>query len=124
MRITGSSRIATLLLAGVLGAGALGLVAPLSARAADTEGDKKKNEKDLKKAEEDQEKKAEGGEANPLEGNPLEKILELMKNAEERLAEADTGSITQEEQKKIVDALKFGGKAKSALDDLIKKIEE
>jgi hypothetical protein len=95
---------------------------------ADSDDDKKKAEKQLKKAEEEQgKKKDEEKEAPPAldgEENPLPKIVDLMKKVEERLAGTDTGTYTQEEQKKIVEALNLGDKAKSALDDLIKKIEE
>lgn len=97
------------------------------ARAADSDDDKKKAEKGWKKAEERQKKADDAGRADPAAGdeeNPLPKILELMKGVEERLLESDTGKYTQEEQKKIVEALKLGGKAKSGLDDLIKKIED
>ncbi len=57
------------------------------------------------------------------EENPLPKILDLMKEAEARLNDADPGEYTQEDQKKIVEAMKFEDKARAALDDLIKKIE-
>ena len=55
--------------------------------------------------------------------NPLPKILDLMKEAEARLNDADPGEYTQEDQKKIVEAMKFEDKARAALDVLIKKIE-
>jgi hypothetical protein len=57
------------------------------------------------------------------EENPLPKILDLMKEAEARLNDADPGEYTQQDQKKIVEAMKFEDKARAALDDLIKKIE-
>ena len=102
------------------------------------DGDKKKKEKEWKKLEEKQKKggekpgaDGEGPGGEPKEGgldglgeNPLLKILDLMKEVETRLNDTDAGEFTQEDQKKIVEAMKFEDKAKTALDDLIKKIED
>lgn len=77
----------------------------------------------------DQEKKAPdeqgsgGGQEQQKEKNPLPEIVEKMKAVEKRLAEADTGSWTQEEQKRIADALDLEAGAVDALTKLIEEIE-
>lgn len=93
---------------------------------ADQEDDKKKAEREWREAEEGQGKKApgQGGGLPGLGDNPLEKILELMRGVEDRLFEADTGEFTQEEQRKIVEAMRFEDKTSQALEELIRKIEE
>lgn len=96
---------------------------------ADQEDDKKKAEREWREAEEGQGKKK--GEQGPgqggvpgLEDNPLDKILELMKGVEDRLFESDTGDFTQEEQRKVAEAMRFEDKTSQALEELIRKIEE
>jgi hypothetical protein len=98
----------------------------------DREGEEKKAEKELDDAEKKQ-GKAGGQGAQPGPGgagglgemeNPLKKILELMEQVEGRLYDSDTGSFTQQEQKKIVEAMRFEDKTHQALEELIKKIEE
>jgi hypothetical protein len=125
------SLTSTLLLAALLA------FSPRVIRAGDDD-DQKQKEKDWKKLEEQQKKGGEapkgadgqgGGEEtpnpeNPLGDNPLAKILDLMKEAETRLNDTDLDEVTQKEQKKIVEAMKFEDKSKAALDDLIKKIED
>jgi hypothetical protein len=66
-----------------------------------------------------------GAEEQPPEPkkNPLPPIIEQMKDAERRIAESETGRWTQEEQQRIVDALKLEGSAVEALEKLIKEIE-
>lgn len=95
---------------------------------ADQEDDKKKAEREWREAEEGQGKKAEGqqgpGGVPGLEDNPLDKILELMRGVEDRLFESDTGDFTQEEQRKVVEAMRFEDKTSQALEELIRKIEE
>ncbi len=95
---------------------------------ADQEDDKKKAEREWREAEEGQgKKKADGqqpGAIPGLEDNPLDKILELMRGVEDRLFESDTGDFTQEEQRKIVEAMRFEDKTSQALEELIRKIEE
>jgi len=96
---------------------------------ADGKDDEKKAEKEFREAEGEQEKEKQGeGQAppagGPLEDNPLEKILELMNEVENKLFEADTGEFTQEEQKQIVEAMRFEEKTHEALEELIRKIEE
>jgi hypothetical protein len=61
----------------------------------------------------------------PLEKmkNPLPGIVEQMKNVEKRLAETETGSWSQEEQQRIVDALKIEGDVIDALQKLIEEVE-
>lgn len=109
-------------------AGTLGLAGVVRA---DADDDEKKAEKELEEAEGEQkkgQKPGEGAEGQPgaggLEENPLPKILELMKNVEGRLFEADTGDFTQDEQRQIVEAMKFEEKTHEALEELIRKIEE
>lgn len=63
------------------------------------------------------------GEDTP-EANPLPKILDLMKEVEARLNDADPDEVTQADQKKLVEAMKFEDKTRAALDDLIRQIEE
>ncbi len=53
----------------------------------------------------------------------LAKIIDLMKEVESRLGEADAGALTRREQRTIVEALEFEEKTKNALDELIKKLE-
>lgn len=96
---------------------------------ADQEDDKKKAEREWREAEGEQGKKK--GEQGPGQGgvpglgdNPLEKILELMKGVEDRLFESDTGDFTQEEQRKVAEAMRFEDKTSQALEELIRKIEE
>lgn len=96
---------------------------------ADQEDDKKKAEREWREAEEGQGKKAGEGQQAPggipgLEDNPLDKILELMRGVEDRLFESDTGDFTQEEQRRIVEAMRFEDKTSQALEELIRKIEE
>lgn len=96
---------------------------------ADQEDDKKKAEREWREAEEGQGKKAPEGQQGPgavpgLEDNPLDKILELMRGVEDRLFESDTGDFTQEEQRRIVEAMRFEDKTSQALEELIRKIEE
>lgn len=102
---------------------------------ADEQDDEKKAEKEWKEAEEKQKKEGgqKPGEGQPggqpgagggLEENPLPKILELMKQVEGRLFEADTGDFTQDEQRQIIEAMRFEEKSHEALEELIKKIEE
>ena len=55
--------------------------------------------------------------------NPLVKILQLMEKVEDRLYGVDTGKYTQEEQKQIVEALRFEAKTQEALQALIEHIE-
>jgi hypothetical protein len=96
----------------------------------DQEDDKKKADREWREAEGGQKKggqaPGEGG-AGPggaLQDNPLEKILELMRGVEDRLFQSDTGDFTQDEQKKIVEAMRFEDKTSQALEELIRKIEE
>jgi flagellar biosynthesis GTPase FlhF len=100
---------------------------------ADRDDDEKKAKEEWKEAEGKQDEKkgqkpGEGAQGQPgaggLEENPLPKILELMKQVEGRLFEADTGDFTQDEQKQIVEAMRFEEKTHEALEELIKKIEE
>lgn len=96
---------------------------------ADQEDDKKKADREWREAEEGQGKKKAGGQQGPggvpgLEDNPLDKILELMRGVEDRLFESDTGDFTQEEQRRIVEAMRFEDKTSQALEELIRKIEE
>lgn len=97
----------------------------------DQEGEDKKNEKDLDEAEKNQgqgQAPGQGPGGAPGQGgqfeNPLEKILKLMEQVEGRLFDADTGGYTQEEQKKIVEALRFEDKTSAALEELINKVEQ
>lgn len=96
---------------------------------ADQEDDKKKAEREWREAEGEQGKKkreqgpGQGG-VPGLEDNPLDKILELMKGVEDRLFESDTGDFTQEEQRKVAEAMRFEDKTSQALEELIRKIEE
>lgn len=55
--------------------------------------------------------------------NPLPGIVDQMKQVERRLAEADTGRWTREEQERIVEALKLEGGVVEALQKLIEEIE-
>lgn len=96
---------------------------------ADGKDDEKKAEKEFREAEGEQEKEQQGeGQAGgPLADDPMEKmkkILELMNEVENKLYEADTGEFTQEEQKQIVEAMRFEEKTHEALEELIRKIEE
>ena len=116
--------------AALLSAG-LGLSGAAFARPGDD--DEKKAKEEWKEAEGKQDEKkgqkpgegAEGQQApGGLEENPLPKILELMKQVEGRLFEADTGEFTQDEQRQIVEAMRFEDKTHEALEELIRKIEE
>lgn len=96
---------------------------------ADQEDDKKKAEREWREAEGEQKKKRGEGPAPQggvpgLGDNPLDKILELMKGVEDRLFESDTGDFTQEEQRKVAEAMRFEDKTSQALEELIRKIEE
>lgn len=107
-------RLGTLLLAAALG----GLLAAPIARADADPDEKKKQEKGPD---------AEGrgpGVPHPPEENPLPEIIELMRKVEERLAEADAGRWTQEEQQRIAEALKGQELAVGKLRDLIRQAEE
>ncbi|RME73824.1 MAG: hypothetical protein D6776_06345 [Planctomycetota bacterium] len=64
------------------------------------------------------------GERGHDERNPLVPILDLMRQVQQRLAEADSGRWTQAEQKRIVEALKFGENAVKELDKLIELAEQ
>ncbi|MFC1707675.1 hypothetical protein ACFL59_12810 [Planctomycetota bacterium] len=55
--------------------------------------------------------------------NPLPEIIDLMRQVEDRLAEADAERFTQEEQQRIIDALELGGDAVDELEKLIEYIE-
>ena len=85
-----------------------------------TEEDLKKNEV-KKKEEKKEEERVETGDS---EENPLPKIVDLMKEIESRLNDSQDGTDVEDKQKKIVEAMKFGSKATTALDDLIKKLED
>ncbi len=91
---------------------------------ADQKDDKEKAEEEWKEAEERQGKEGEQPGLPGIGENPLEEILELMNEVENRLVEADTGAFTQDEQKKIVEAMRFEDKTSAALEELIKKVEE
>ncbi|MBX3466908.1 MAG: hypothetical protein KF878_08415 [Planctomycetes bacterium] len=93
---------------------------------ADQQDDKKKAEREWREAEEGQGKKKQDGQPGipGLGENPLEKILELMRGVEDRLFESDTGEFTQDEQRKIIEAMRFEDKTSQALEELIRKIEE
>ncbi|MGE0709977.1 MAG: hypothetical protein AB7N76_26010 [Planctomycetota bacterium] len=113
------------------GALALSLLAggPGSVARADADGEKKQ-EKDLDDAEKRQ---GQGGQQPGPGGqqpgggvfeNPLEKILKLMEEVEGRLFESDTGKFTQDEQKKIIEAMRFEQKSHKALEELIDKVQQ
>jgi hypothetical protein len=113
-------------IAAALAALALGFAGPVFA---DKDSDKKKAEKEWKDAEKRQKKDGQApGQGGAQRGgemeNPLLKILKLMNEVEDRLFDSDTGDFTQEEQRKIVEAMKFEGKTSEALDDLIKQVEQ
>jgi hypothetical protein len=59
---------------------------------------------------------------DPLER--LKKIAALMEQVEGRLFEADTGDFTLEEQRRIVEAMKFEAKSADALERLIHDLEK
>lgn len=59
---------------------------------------------------------------DPLER--LKKIAALMEQVEGRLFEADTGDFTLEEQRRIVEAMKFEEKSADALERLIHDLEK
>jgi hypothetical protein len=85
---------------------------------ADDKSDKKKKEQEWKKLQEQQKGKLR------QKKNPLKKILELLKDVEDRLIDADTGDWTQEEQRRIIEALNMQENAKKALDKLIEDIQK
>lgn len=85
---------------------------------AGTDSDKEKKEKEWKELEKQQKGKLRKKE------NPLKKILDLLKDVEDRLVDADTGDWTQEEQRQVVEALKRQDQATKALDDLIEQIQK
>jgi hypothetical protein len=90
----------------------------ITSATADDKGDKKKKEKEWKKLQEQQKGKLR------QKKNPLKKILELLKDVENRLVDADTGEWTQEEQRRIIEALNLQRNAKKALDKLIEDIQK
>lgn len=95
----------------------------------DGEDDEEKAKKEWREAEEGQQGEGEGqpGQAGPggmMQENPLEKIIEMMTGVEDKLFEADTGEWTQQEQREIVQAMRFEDKTSQALEELIRKIEE
>ena len=59
---------------------------------------------------------------DPLER--LKKIAALMEQVEGRLFDADTGDFTQEEQRRIVEAMRFEDKSADALQRLIHDLEK
>jgi len=54
----------------------------------------------------------------------MKRIVALMRGVEDRLFEADTGEFTREEQRRIVEALRFEDKTAQALEDLIRELEK
>lgn len=129
-----SSRASGAFLAGLLVVSAGPVLAAPGGPIFDREGEEKKADKDLDDAEKKQGgQKGQGAQPGPggpgagglgeME-NPLKKILELMEQVEGRLYDSDTGTFTQTEQKKIVEAMRFEDKTHQALEELIKKIEE
>ena len=81
--------------------------------------------KEFREAEGEEGKKpapqAEGPPEDPRE--QLKKILELMKQTEDKLFEADPSEDTQAVQKEIVEAMRFEDKTHQALEKLIHDIE-
>jgi len=96
---------------------------PKSQQEDDKDKKPKSQEEDLRNEEKNanSDSKTEDG-VNPIQ--ELRKIIDLMKEIESRLNDSDIDDYTQESQKKIVEAMKFGSKAETALDDLIKKLEQ
>lgn len=86
--------------------------------AADEKGDKKKKEEEWKKLQKQQKSN------KKVTKNPLKKILDLLKDIEDRLVDSDTGEWTQDEQRQVVEALKLQNNAVDELDKLINKIQD
>jgi len=74
-------------------------------------------------------KKAEPAEAAPPADEPADpveatrKIIDMMREVEDRLAEADADAFTQRQQQKIVDALDLGDDAVVAIQRLIERLD-
>lgn len=84
--------------------------------------DDKKQEKPKTEKKEIKPEKEEPKDETKSEEDPIKAIVNLMREAESRLNDVDEN--IDENQRKIVEAMKFGDKIQTSLGDLIKQLED